>query len=68
MIGNEGRERMDKFDLRSACIHEAAHEIVANHLGAPASARVFRTDTTDAAEERTWVGQTRFLVALNDIG
>jgi hypothetical protein len=46
-------------DLRSACIHEAAHAAVAQHLGAIAVAEVFPSGTSDTVNERYWVGQTR---------
>jgi hypothetical protein len=46
-------------DLRSACIHEAAHAVVAQHLGVSAMAEVFPSGAFDLIHEKYWIGKTR---------
>jgi len=46
-------------DLRSACIHEAAHAAVAQHLGVSAVAEVFPSGAFDLIHEKYWIGKTR---------
>jgi hypothetical protein len=50
--------RVEARDRRLSAIHEAAHVVIARHVGMPAAAWIYRWPTDDPMREKTWGGKT----------
>ena len=53
-------DEVSAWDLRTTSYHEAAHVVVARHLGYGADAALWPSGTADAVEEKTWTGRMCF--------
>jgi hypothetical protein len=64
LLGQSGprdHQRYLEHDLHRACLHEAAHVVIARLYGAAeVNARVDPTETSDPIAEKTFVGSTQF--------
>jgi hypothetical protein len=58
---NDRAEQIAERELRKACVHEAAHELLVHRFGGYATAHIWRNESEGAAAgtERAWLGQVR---------